>query len=298
MMPAVLAALALVGYLLASVGYGAALFLRVPSAPSSSVHPSLLESVARPVLWISLLIHFGAVGAWCMTTHRSPFASEFGTLSIFAWVVALAFALVDLRSRLALVGAVALPVACVVLFYGMLHSRGPVAQTSLLRSQIVSLHVLSILSSFALFALAFGCATLYLLQNRLLKERVIAAPLRRLPALATLDSMAYHSVAYGMPLLTIGLALGIAYLFRHHLSGHWFADPHNISSFAVWLLYLAYLGARLALGWRGVRLQYLLLAGMIVVLALYALPTSTHQFSPSTPPSRSAPGFDNDKLLK
>lgn len=236
---------------------------------------------ARPVLWLAVLVHFAAVGAWCVSTQRSPFASEFGTLSVFAWVIALAFVWLDLRSRLAAVGAVALPVACVVLFYGMLHSRGPVAQTSLLRSQIVSLHVLSILASFALFALAFGCAILYLLQNRLLKERAVAPPLRRLPALATLDFVAYHSVAYGLPLLTVGLALGIAYLYLRHLSGHWFADPHNIVSFAVWLLYLAYLGARLALGWRGVQLQYLLLAGMVIVLALYGLPTSTHQFSPT-----------------
>ena len=147
---------------------------------------------------------------------------------------------------------------------------------------MVSLHVLTILASFALFALAFGCAALYLLQNKLLKKRDVHESLRRLPSLATLDTVAYHSVAYALPLLTLGLTLGIAYIYSgavHIPPARWFADPHTTLSFAAWGLYIVYLGARLGLGWRGVRLQYILLAGLVVALAIYALPTSTHHFA-------------------
>jgi hypothetical protein len=40
-----------------------------------------------------------------------------------------------------------------------------------------------------------------------------------------------------------------------------------------------YVTARLGLGWRGIRLQYILVVGLLVALALYVLPTSTHHFT-------------------
>ena len=125
-----------------------------------------------------------------------------------------------------------------------------------------------------------------MLQNRLLKQKRIHPLLRRLPPLETLDRAAYHAVAYALPLLTIGLILGMARVFGSDMAqppSAWLRDPHTVVSFATWLLYVFYLGARLAANWRGVRLQYILLAGLAVALALYAVPTSTHRFQPNLP---------------
>ena len=82
-------------------------------------------------------------------------------------------------------------------------------------------------------------------------------------------------------LLTLGLILGIATVLRDvPKPGPWLLDPHNLAAFVIWLLYVLYLTARLGLGWRGVRLQYILVIGLVVALALYVLPTSTHHFTP------------------
>lgn len=282
MTSASLTALAFAFYLGAAVCFGAVLFLRAPAAPTSGQPgASGVSRLGLPLLLAGIAIQFAAIGAWCISTHRSPFASEYGTLSVTAWAIALAFALLDLRVRLPAVGAVALSVACLVLFWGVVHARGPIAETPLLTGQLVSLHVLAILASFGLLALAFGCAALYLLQNRLLKAHQVGGLFRRLPPLATLDSVAYHAVAYALPLLTLGLALGVARVFSGSLPTPphtWLADAHTIASGLTWLLYVFYLAARLAAGWRGVRLQYVLIAGLFVALALYVIPTSTHRF--------------------
>jgi ABC-type transport system involved in cytochrome c biogenesis permease subunit len=269
-------------YLASAVCQGAVLFLRAPAAPSAQA--GALPGVARfgrPLLLAGILAQFAAIGAWCVTTHLSPFASEYGTLAVTAWAIAVAYALFDFRARLPAVGSVALLTACLVLFWGVVHAHDPVVATPLSAGRIVSLHVLAILASFGLFAVAFGCAALYLLQNRLLKERAVNRLFRRLPPLATLDSVAYHAVAYALPLLTVGLALGIVREFgirAHGPAFGWLADPHTVVSLLTWLLYVGYLAARLAAGWRGVRLQYILLAGLPIVLALYAIPTSAHHF--------------------
>lgn len=280
-MSALLTLLALACYVAAVVCDGGVLFVRASAAPAliPKFDPTRF---GRPLLLFGIVLQFIAVGVWCVTTHRSPFASEFGTLSISAWAIALALAVLDFRARLPAVAAIALLVACVLLSFALTQTHGPIAETPLLAGQIVSLHVLAILASFGLFAVAFGCAALYLLQNRLLKQPHPSALFRRLPPLATLDSVAYHAVAYALPLLTIGLALGMARIFRGGLTtptAAWFTDAHTIASFGTWLLYLCYLSLRLLAGWRGVRLQYVLLLGMVVALALYVVPTSTHRFT-------------------
>jgi ABC-type transport system involved in cytochrome c biogenesis permease subunit len=284
---ALLNALALGLYIPAAVCYAAMLFLRVPVGAAGIARPAPNSRMGRfglSLLVMGMIAQFGAIGAWCLIVRRSPFASEYGTLTILAWIIAAAVAYCDIRFRLPAVGAAAVPVCCLVLFVGMLYLHSPVADTAMLKNRIVSMHVLAILASFALFALAFGCASLYLLQNRILKAHRSGGALRRLPPLATLDNLAYHAVAYALPLLTLGLTLGIAYIYSGAIKvppAVWLTDPHNIVAFATWLLYVVYLAARLGLGWQGVRLQYILVAGLAVTLTLYIVPTSSHRFASS-----------------
>jgi len=282
---ALLNALALAFYLPSAVCYAALLFLRAPAGAALSTDSS--GRLLRGGLLLLLLgsaAQFAGIGAWCLLVGRSPFASEYGTLIVLAWIISFGVAICDMRFRLPAVGAFAMPVACLVLMLAMLHLRAPVADTVLLQSRIVSIHVLAILASFSLFALAFGCAGLYLLQNRLLKAHRTVGALRRLPALVTLDNLSFHAVAYAFPLLTLGLVLGIAYVYSgvggEVASPHrWMTDIHNLVAFGTWLLYLVYLGARLGLGWQGVRLQYILVVGLLLAMALYLAPTTTHRFS-------------------
>ncbi len=280
---ALLAIISLALFVLATVCYGAGLFIDAPSAPAipgregSSLH---IAKFGRPLLWVGTSIQFFAIGFWCVQMHRSPFASSFGTLITTAFALALLYALVELRLRLPALGAATLAVVCLVDFWAMVHVGGPVAETPILSQRIVSVHVLSTVFSFGLFSLGGACAALYLIQHRTLKAHKDKSLFRKLPPLATLDTIAYQSVAFALPFLTLGLALGIAYIYRGGVpvAPMWWSDPKTVVSFATWLLYIFYLAARLAGGWRGVRLQYVLLLGLLAALALYLIPGSTHKF--------------------
>jgi ABC-type uncharacterized transport system permease subunit len=279
---AILAGVTLLVYMAAAACYGAGLFLDARAAPTPGVAAGSAPRATRfgrPLLLLGIVINVVVIGVLCVATHRSPFASEYGTLVVSAWILAILYAALDFRAKLPALGAVTVLAACVMLFWGLIHSQGPVAETRLLSQRIVSLHVLATVGSFALFALAGACAGLYILQSRQLKSHNAGSLFRRLPPLATLDSLAYHAVAYGLPLLTLGLTLGILYIYRSGMPHNaWWADPKTIVSFVVWLLYIVYLTARLAAGWRGVRLQYILLVGLIIAPALYLVPGPTHQF--------------------
>src|SRR5438067_1644537 len=118
-------AIAFALYLAAAAGSGAVLFLRAPAAPTlaqDNYGRPCAERRSRPLLAMGLLSQFIAIGLWCVSTRHSPFASAYGTMAVLAWIIALAYLAVDWRGRLPAVGAIALLVACVVLFWGSLRA--------------------------------------------------------------------------------------------------------------------------------------------------------------------------------
>ena len=169
-------------------------------------------------------------------------------------------------------------------FWAVCTPASGIADAAFLNSQMVSLHVLTILASFALFALAFGCAALYLVQNRAAQSaqqvHEVAAP----PALARharyrrlSQRRVRPAPAHARPGAGHRLHLQRRGQVRRPPAGlptrtRWFRSPPGGCTSPI-------SAARLGLGWRGVRLQYILLAGLVLALAVYALPTSTHHFT-------------------
>jgi ABC-type transport system involved in cytochrome c biogenesis permease subunit len=269
MMHAILHCLSLLSYVTAAIFYGANLTLR------SRRH--LIS--ARTAFVVALLLQTAGIGAFCITTHQSPFASTYGTLSVTAWIIAILYLPVEFQAHVPALGALASPAEAVLLFMSLLKVRSGFAGSPAVRTQIINIHVFLVLISLALFAIAACCAVFYIWQYGVLKHPDKRAMFRRLPPLETVDAIAYHLVAFGFPLLTIGLILGFVRAAAGVLHGNWLLDPHTLISIAAWLVYSGYLFARLFAGWRGTRLNYLLIAGLVVTLALFFIPSSTHRFT-------------------
>ena len=262
-------------YLLASVAYGAFLFLRLPA----------LALLGRLATILAVGLHTVAIGVHCARTHQTPFTTPAETLSASAWAVAIAYLALELlmKPRPTALGAVALPAAFLCLFAGaFLHSAQPAAltvATPLLNSRLVSLHILAILFAFGLLVLAFGCAALYLAQHRMLKRKRLKSGLfGLLPPLASLDHLAFALVAFAFPLLTVGLAAGVVEALAGGFGGRWGADPMVLTSVVTWLVYGVYLALHVLAQWRGPRANYLLLGGLCAALVTYFIPTTTHRF--------------------
>lgn len=261
--------LALAAYLGAAIFYGANVALKTPAHIRR----------ARLAFGLGILLHTAAIGAFCLQVRQSPFSSGFGTLSVAAWAVALLYLPIEIIGRVPALGALAAPVCCVLLFAGVVRARSAQAVSPEVRQHVISIHVLFALFSFALFALAACCAVFYLWQYRQLKHPDRRALFRRLPPLETVDAMAYHLVAFALPLLTLGIALGIVRAAASPAHHNWLFDPHTIVSLVTWLVYGIYLFARIVGGWRGTRLHYLLIAGLVVTLTIYFVPSTVHRFT-------------------
>jgi len=233
----------------------------------------------RALVILGLLAHTAGIGAHCSLTHETPFASVYGTLSMAAWIVALAFVPVEVALRAPAIGVLALPAACALLLTAFMNSGQAPAISPTVRSVMVSVHVLSILVSFALFMLAACCAVFYVWQYRLLKRHGRGGIFRRLPPLDTVDRAAYRLVLAALPLLTAGIVLGAFRAPSRAAQGSWLVDPYTIVSLTAWLVYGAYLYMRTLRGWGGTRLSFLLIAGAALTVLIYFVPSQVHRLT-------------------
>ncbi|MBI5190583.1 MAG: c-type cytochrome biogenesis protein CcsB [Nitrospirae bacterium] len=83
-----------------------------------------------------------------------------------------------------------------------------------------------------------------------------------------LDEVGYKTIAIGFPLLTVGIITGAVWA-NAAWGTYWGWDPKETWSLITWLVYAAYLHARLTRGWRGVRAASLSVFGFASVIFTY-----------------------------
>lgn len=87
----------------------------------------------------------------------------------------------------------------------------------------------------------------------------------RLPSLSLLDRLSYHSVVFGVGLLTLGIFTGA--LWARAVWGSWWEwDPKQTWALAAWLFYMGYLAARGGANWRGRHAAVMAVMGLFLIL--------------------------------
>ena len=90
-----------------------------------------------------------------------------------------------------------------------------------------------------------------------------------MPDLAKLDRISYKAITVGYPLFTVG-ALFAGAIWAHEAWGSfWSWDPKEVGALIVWLIYAAYLHARLTRGWTGVRAAVLSMTAFTCTLLTF-----------------------------
>jgi len=260
-------------YLLGAVLLGANLFLR----------RSGLLAAGRGAALFGVILHAAAIGLRCVEVHRAPFTNPAESLSLVAWVVVLVYLGTELLWRLSASGPFALGLSFLLVLLGAALGGDSgtgvsAASAPLLSERIVTLHILAFTTAFAAFALAFCCAALYVVENRILKSKHGLIWMKRLPPLLTVEAASFTLAAIGFPLLTLGILAGLVRAVSGGLGTAWQLDPKTLLAYAVWGVYGAYLWGRLGAKWPPLRTAYILLVGLPLCMLLLLVPSAAHRF--------------------
>ena len=98
-----------------------------------------------------------------------------------------------------------------------------------------------------------------------------AAPLlspQRLNLAETLDNISYRIIGLGFPLITIGIIAGAVWA-NEAWGTYWSWDPKETWALITWLVFAAYLHARITRGWQGRKPALLAAGGFVVVWICY-----------------------------
>ncbi len=213
---------------------------------------TLLIRLATIVMTASLVFRIIAVG-------HAPFSNQHEFACAFFWGILLAYVFFEWRYRIRMLAIGALPLAFIAGIYaaaGTDHSVDsllPALQNHLL----LTAHVITAVLGYGAAAVSCAAAFLYLIAPKV--------RWRGMPAQDLLDEIGYKGIVFAFPLLTIMLVLGA--LWADIAWGkYWSWDPKETAALVTWLIYGAYLHARVTHGWQGKRSAWLLMLGFVAIV--------------------------------
>ena len=242
-------------YLLGALGYLTyIIFLR-----------EFLSKSAVTAVFIGFISHTLALVTRYIEAGHTPVTNLYESLSFFAWMVVGMLLIVNLRYKIKVLGAFLTPIAVVLMLFAYALPKEIIPLAPILKSFWHPFHVIFAFLGNAIFALAFCCGVMYLVQEHQLKSKRIGAITQRLPSLKVLDDLNYQSLTYGFPLLTLGIITGAIWA-EYAWGRYWNWDPKETWSLITWLLYAALLHQRLTVGWRGRKAAIMAILGFGAVL--------------------------------
>ena len=228
--------------------------------------------MARAVLLAALITHLGLIGYQCMHGFN-PLRDLRGALSLTSWLLGAGFLALTHKSRMSVLGAFIAPLSlCLLLASRVTPQAAPAGGDASGASRALgNLHIFLSATGVAIFALAAAVGLIYLLQERALKRKQLGRLFHITPPLTTLDSAGRVLILVGFPLYTLAMGTGVVWSLQLGGGGHHLA---HVISLAVWVIFAALIGLRVAVGLRGRRAALLTIAGFVatvLVLLLYML---------------------------
>ncbi|WP_287127919.1 c-type cytochrome biogenesis protein CcsB [Candidatus Cyanaurora vandensis] len=263
-----------------------------------------LGEVATAGMVIGCLTSAGLLTArWLESGHPFPVSNLYESLFFLCWCLTFAHLVAEYSSRQKVIGVFTAPfaagLAAFASFYLPVQLQVSAPLVPALDSNWLMLHVSVMIFSYGFVMAGGATAMAYLWVTRReqqveLKGNSIGsggmrrvektspdggsagvltmartAPALQMSTLAeTLDNVSYRLIGLGFPLLTIGIISGAVWA-NEAWGSYWSWDPKETWSLITWLIFAAYLHARLTVGWQGKRPAILAVVGFASVWVTY-----------------------------
>ncbi len=216
-----------------------------------------------------VVLHYLALLERSRWAHSVPYQDLYGSMSLFAWLLAVTYLGLETFHRQRSVGPFILPFILVLTLFANFSPATPPPPPPA-HGPLFALHVTLNILAYSAFALSFVLSLIYLLQNRLLRGRRLGTVSWRFPALEVLERMSRSSVLVGIGALCVGMVLG--FMWVHRVRGrYWDADPKEIATLLILAVYAVYAWLARRTAWRGARASLLCAFNFVFVVFSYTI---------------------------
>jgi ABC-type transport system involved in cytochrome c biogenesis permease subunit len=226
----------------------------------------------------AMILHLGSMAVrWGV--FGFPFLTLREVISVYAWVLALLYLLLEWRYGYTIIGVLVTPVGSLIILAASLLPAGERPLLPLLRSPWLMAHTGVFFAAYAAFTLAFAGALAYLFQDRSLRRKKLAW---RLPPLPVMDRLSRWLVTVGLLLMAAAIITGSAWAERTW-GTPWVWQPKQVLSLVTLGIYGAYYFVREVSHWPVRRAAWILVLGFISVMTTFLgsdllAPTGVHSF--------------------
>ncbi len=222
-------------------------------------------ALAPFVLVVGLAVQFADLHARARQLGSVPYRTLAGSMSLFGWMLAVAYLVLLIRHRERSIGPFLIPFIVLFSAIGVLIPFQASTARPETRGPLFALHVTLAILAYAAFTLSFVLSLLYLIQSRQIRRARTGVLFARLPALEVIGRMNRTAVSIGLYSLCISVVLGAAWA---HQVWSGIGDAKLVWALFTLLLYgfLLWMDRR---GWKGQRVALLSIVGFGIVIFSY-----------------------------
>ena len=253
--------IALLSYFISALGYTFYLVYR----------ESIVNLISAFALGLGLISHTITIGLRSAETGHGPYTTGFEIASFLAWVIVVIFFLTEWKYKIKDLGTFVIPVVFLILFYSAFQSREVLLIDDSSTMFWLTMHRTLSIIGYAAFAIAFGGALMYLIQENQVKSKKLGVMYFRMPSLEVLDDLNYKVIAIGFPLFTLGFMTGSIWNVKMNESFFSWDILRTLPLVIVWLIYFGIFFGRILAGWRGKKAAQGSILGFVTVVLTYFL---------------------------
>ncbi len=255
--------LAMILYGIASVFYIIYLYTRKEGVGKLAFVVTVVSGVSSTA---AIIIRW--IESYKLGIGRIPITNLYESLVFFAWAVVVFYVFVELKYKNRTFGAFVMPIAFFTMLFATTTESSIEPLVPALQSYWLHIHVITCFIGYAAFAVSCGIAVMYLLKESQERKGISKGIVGMFPSSKVLDEIVYKAVIVGFPFLTAGIITGAAWA-NYAWGTYWSWDPKETWSLIVWLIYAAFLHARVTRGWYGRRTAILSIVGFLATIFCY-----------------------------
>lgn len=223
------------------------------------------KRVKTNLLAVTISLHFVYLLLRTVQFNHPPVTTIFELLTVIAFSVALAYLILEIRTKVKETGYFILNLAFFFQLLSSLFIKDLVEVPEVLRSPLFGLHVSAALIGYAAVTISAVYGFLYLMLYHEIKSSRFGVIYKKLPNLETLEKLSYTAIKMAFVLLGFAILMGLIWLPKAFSSVP-YSDPKLIGTVFIWVLYGVGIVAKRTGEWKGRKMMILSICGFAITI--------------------------------